>query len=278
MRLIITDSTASFPPGFVEENNITIVPLKINIEDKSFREGIDIENREYYKLLRSKPVFPQTSQPAAGDFLKIFKTLKPGDEALVILISSQISGTFQSAEIAKNMLNNNKINIQIVDSFSTIIGLGFQVMKACELSKAEKSLDEIVSELKLIKEQTKILFVVDDLEYLSRGGRISHTAKKIGNLLQLKPVLSLISTGRIEVYDKVRTKGKAVKRILEEFKKEASKAETEILSVVHVDSPEEAESIYKQVKEFYTGPVIITEAGPVVGSHVGPGAVGLAWY
>lgn len=276
MRLIITDSTASFPPGFAEKNNITVVPLKVNIEDKSLREGIDINNREYYQLLRNKPVFPQTSQPAAGDFLKIFKTLKPGDEALVILISSQISGTVQSAEIAKNMLTNNKINIQIVDSLSTIIGLGFQVMKACELNNAQKSLDEIVSELKSVQEKTKILFVVDDLEYLSRGGRISHTAKKIGNLLQLKPILSLIGTGRIEVYDKVRTKGKAVKRILEEFKKEASKAE--ILSVVHVDSPEEAQAIYKQVKEFYTGPVIITEAGPVVGSHVGPGAVGLAWY
>lgn len=276
MRLIITDSTVSLPAGFAEENNIIIVPLKVNIEGKSFRDGIDISNREYYKLLRSKPVFPQTSQPSAGDFLKIFKSLQPGDEALVILISSQISGTVQAAQIAQNMLNNDKIRIEIIDSLSTVIGLGFQVMKACELDKEGKSLEEIRDELKKVQEKSKILFVVDDLEYLHRGGRISHAAKTLGNLLKLKPILSIIRNGRIEVYDKVRTKGKAVKKIIEELKKEAAHAQ--IVSVAHVDAPSEAEAIFKQVKEFYAGPVIITEAGPVIGSHVGPGSVGLAWY
>lgn len=276
MRLIITDSTASLPPGFAQTNNITIVPLKVNIEGKSLRDGIDISNREYYKILRSKPVFPQTSQPSSGDFLKIFKTLKPGDEALVILISSQISGTVQAAQIAKNMLNNDKVRIEIIDSLSTVIGLGFQVMKACELSEKGMAMEEIIAELKQVQEKSKILFVVDNLEYLHRGGRISHAAKTLGNLLQLKPILSIIGNGRIEVYDKVRTKGKAVKRIIEELKKEAPFAQ--IVSVAHVDAPSEAEAIYKQVKEFYRGPVIITEAGPVIGSHVGPGSVGLAWY
>ncbi|MBO8158725.1 DegV family protein [Thermosyntropha sp.] len=276
MKLIITDSTASLPPGFAEKNNVVIVPLKVNIEDKSLREGIDISNREYYRLLRSKPIFPQTSQPAAGDFLDIFRTLKPGDEALAILISSQISGTVQAATIAKDMLKNNKARIEIFDSLSTVVGLGFQVMKACELVKEDFPLDKIIEELKLIRHKTKILFIVDNLEYLARGGRISHAVKTLGNLLQIKPVLSIIQTGKIEVYDKVRTKKKAVKKIIEEFKKEADTAE--LLSVVHVDNPQEAEEIYKEIRNFYSGPSIITEPGPVIGSHVGPGAVGLAWH
>lgn len=273
--VIITDSTAGLPAEYCNDHNIKVVPLNVHIDNKTYREGIDISNRDYYSLLRSKPIFPQTSQPSVGDFIAVYKELSPADKALVITISSAISGTIQAATMAKEMLHLEN-RIEIVDSESTIIGQGFQVMKACEMAEDNKSMDEILVKLKNIRQNLKILFVVDDLEYLARGGRISHVSKHIGNILKLKPVLSIFGNGKIELYEKVRTKPKAIKKILKTFYGVSSSVE--MLSVVHVDTPQEADALLKQVRDFYPGPVIITEPGPVIGSHVGPGSIGLAFY
>ena len=158
---------------------------------------------------------------------------------------------------------------------SASLGLGFQVMRCCDLLKEGKNLTEVKAELLRIQDKSRVYFVVDDLEYLFRGGRISRISKQIGNLLQLKPVLTL-NEGQIEVFDKVRTKPKAIRKILQLLQDDS--AEIEKLAVIHVDNEEEASKILREIETFYPGPILIAEAGPVIGTHTGPGTIGLAYY
>lgn len=271
---IITDSTADLPAFFAEKNGVKVVPLNVHIRDKVFRDGIDISNTEYYSLLRKEHVFPLTSQPSSGDFFNIYKGLQNNEQALVILISSKLSGTVQSAQLAKDMLNNKDLKIEILDSLSTTTGLAFQVMKACELAEKGKEIDEIKTEIEKLQKQIRLFFVVDDLEYLSRGGRITHASKYIGNILQIKPVLCL-KKGEIQVFDKIRTRKKAIEKIVLELENSQN---IERLAVIHVDALDEALLLRNKIKNLFPGEILVSEVGPVIGTHTGPGSLGLVFY
>ena len=170
-----------------------------------------------------------------------------------------------------------KPKITIIDSETTTAALGLQVIKAAELAQSNPELntDDILAEIERIKRNQRLYFVVDNLEYLARGGRISQASKHLGNILQVKPILH-ITQGKIEVYEKVRTKPRALARILEEF--EASLHSIEKVAIMHVDALEEAQALQEKVQQLYSGEVTISETGPVIGSHTGPGALGLAYY
>ncbi|MGI6412709.1 MAG: DegV family protein [Syntrophomonadaceae bacterium] len=274
--VVITDSTSDLP--FNNKYNIKVVPLNIKIQDTVFKEGFGPSNQQYYHILRTTPVFPTTSQPSAGDFVKEFSSLDADDEAIVILISSRLSGTVHSAQMAKKMVSAKRnLKITIIDSETTTAALGLQVIKAAELAQSNPELntDDILAEIERIKRNQRLYFVVDNLEYLARGGRISQASKHLGNILQVKPILH-ITQGKIEVYEKVRTKPRALARILEEF--EASLHSIEKVAIMHVDALEEAQALQEKVQQLYSGEVTISETGPVIGSHTGPGALGLAYY
>jgi DegV family protein with EDD domain len=271
---IITDSTAYLTEKMLQDEDIRIVPLNVMLQGRQYREGIDLNNRECYRIMRSQSVFPTTSQPSVGDFLQAYRSLPPGAEALVILISSGLSGTWHAAEMAQAMLNRDDVKIHVIDSWSTTIGLALQIMRVCELRRQGQGIDAILEELKRIIPKTRIFFVVDNLEYLYRGGRIGPAAKYFGNMLQIKPVL-YIHHGKIDVFDKIRTKYKAVSRIVEAFSDLSPQVEK--LAVTHVDAPEEAEELRQRLAEIYSGSIYLRETGPVIGAHVGPGAVGLAY-
>lgn len=271
---IITDSTAYLSKTLLDQEKIKVVPLNAIIQDKQYRED-QLSNQEFYRIMRRQPVFPQTSQPSVGDFLEVYQRLLPGDEALVILISSRLSGTWHSAVMAQGLLNRSDVSIHVVDSLSTTIGLALQIQRACEMRRAGSSIEAILEEIKYIIPKTNIFFVVDDLEYLSRGGRIGPAAKYIGNVLQIKPVLYL-QDGRIEVFDKIRTKHKAVTRIVDAFSRLSPQVEE--LAVTHVDAPEEAEELRLRLSQVYSGPIYVRETGPVIGAHVGPGTIGLGYF
>lgn len=275
-KYVVTDSTSDLPISYRKENQLRIIPLNVHVLDKTYKDGVDLNNQEYYKRLRREPISPLTSQPSSGDFLAIFDNFADDDEIAVVLISSCLSGTIQSALLARDIvLQKRKMKIEIIDSLSTSLGLGFQVMRFCDLLEEGKSLTEVKAELLRIQDKSRVYFVVDDLEYLFRGGRISRISKKIGNLLQLKPVLAL-NEGQIEVFDKVRTKPKAIRKILQLLQDDS--AEIEKLAVIHVDNEEEASKILREIETFYPGPILIAEAGPVIGTHTGPGTIGLAYY
>lgn len=274
-QLIITDSTAYLPAEFIKQNKVEVVPLNVNLQGEIFKEGSGRNNHDYFKILREQPIFPQTSQPSAGDFLKVFSKLKSDDEALVIVISSGMSGTAQSALTARNMLNREDIKIEVIDSHFTSLGLAFQVMKACELRDRGNKLEDTKKVLLNMQKLLNYFFVVDDLEYLARGGRIGHWSKHLGNILQIKPVLHL-KDGKIEVFQKIRTRGKAINLIAEEFSKRAGQIEK--AAIAHVDSFELVPEIQEKIAGIYKKPLEVYEVGPVIGSHVGPGTVGLCFY
>jgi DegV family protein with EDD domain len=205
----------------------------------------------------------------------LFKQLSPGDEALVILISSKLSGTVQSAQIACTMLPNDHPPITIIDSLSGAMGLGFEVIRAAEMLAEGHSLNEITAEVQSMREAMQIYFMVDDLEYLVRGGRISKLSGILGNVLQLKPILT-VNSGEIVLFDKVRTTGKALQRILDELEKHRHNLHK--ITVLHVDAPESAQQLQIKLQDNYKVPVYLSEAGPVIGTHVGPGCLALIFY
>ncbi len=275
-QIIITDSTSDLPLDFVEENKIHIVPLNIHLQDSLYKDGVDIQPSELYYRLRTEDIFPQTSQPSAGEFMEIYQTLKPDDEVLVLCLSSELSGTYQSAEMARDMVAEQiDAEIHVVDSRSVSLGLGMQVIHAQKCFAEGKDMAQTLYELAEIRRRMRLIFAVDTLEYLARGGRISQLSKRLGNLLQLKPVLHL-EEGRIEVLDKVRTRSKAVQRMLEVFYKEASQAQQVV--ILHIDAPTEGQQLAQKVQEYYHGPLLLAQCGAVIGSHAGPGTVGICWY
>lgn len=274
-RLIITDSTSDLPDDFIRHSHIRIVPLNVHLEEREYKDGIDLRPAELYSRLRSENIFPRTSQPSAGDFLAVLQKLQYGDECLVLVLSSELSGTYQSALLAQDMLNSSGAEIHVIDSRSASIGLGFQVMAAQNSFDQGKDTAEVLTELAQIRRTTRLFFAVDTLEYLARGGRIGQLGKTLGNLLQIKPVLH-VNDGRVDLLEKVRTKPKAVQRILDVFAAEADRATR--VAVLHVDALEEGQDLMAKVKELYRGPVLLVQPGTVVGSHTGPGTVGLCWY
>jgi len=271
---IITDSTSYLPPDKIEEFGIQVVPLEITLGGISFREG-DMSNQEYYSRLKSTNDFPTTSQPPVGDFVEAFKKYGPQETYICLVISELLSGTFHSAETAASLLPD--YDITVMDSRSTSMGLGFQVLKAAEMARQGFNRDEIIPELVKIRTAIKLNFIVDNLEYLVRGGRLGRASGMLGNLLQVKPILGVID-GRIEPLDKVRSKSRAVKHIVQALQNQVENGSVSAVAVIHADHESEALELKQQVEQFFMGPILFSEVGPTLGSHVGPGALGLIYY
>lgn len=272
---IVTDSTAYLSAEILERYGIETVPLQVSLEDWTFHEGPGVSYREYYARMRADKVFSTTSQPSPGDFMEVFKKFTPHDKVICIHISELLSGTVQSAETAAATMP--ELDVTVFDSRSTVMGMGFQVLKAAEMAGQGEGRDEVIQELVRIRSRVKVFFVVDNLEYLVRSGRLGKASGVLGNLLQVKPILHVVD-GRIEVYDKVRTKARAVDTMLNVLKTRIEAGEVSEICVLHVDGEAEAGALLSRVKELWNGSVVVSQAGPVVGSHVGPGTVGLVFY
>ena len=213
---IVTDSTAALSDDWLKAHNVALVPLLVNIESEVYREGIDISNRDFYAKLRQVKELPTTSQPSSGDFLTTYeRLLEEGAKTIVsIHISSGISGTANSAMTAAGMTEAKNADIVVIDSKQTGPALGFIVQEAVAYAEAGKSKDELISRIHQIMDSMRTLFVVNDLMFLHKGGRLSGAKAIIGSLLQVKPILHFIQDdGRIEVLEQVRTEKRALKRI-----------------------------------------------------------------
>jgi len=273
--ILISDSTSYLPENLISGLWHYYNTLNLHLEGKSYKEGRDISHAEFYNIFKSSKMFPTTSQPSAGEFLEVFQRLTPDDEALVILISAELSGTMQSALMARNMLvTERQKNIHIIDSRSSSMGMGFQLLKAGEMFAQGRTMSEVIEEVERITIQQEIYFIVDNLEYLVRGGRLSKSSGLIGNLLQLKPVLT-VREGKLELFDKVRTSSRAVKLMKQQVEK--NKSWIKRLAVIHVQAEEEASKLQQDLQEQYGITALISEAGPVIGAHTGPGTLGIAF-
>jgi len=274
---IVTDSSAGIPRDLLEAYDITVVPLNVHFGRTTYQEGVDIDNAMFYRLLSEAEQLPTTSQPSAGQFREVYSRLTAnGDSVISIHISSKLSGTYQSAMAAKAMLP--EADITVVDTRSASMGHGLITLAAAEAVQKGKSRDEVIALVHRVMEGLQIVFVVDTLEYLQKGGRIGGAAAFLGTLLNLKPLLE-IRDGRVEPLERVRSKEKAIGRALQVMAERFEGQGPLRMVVLHAQSPEEAEQLAQRVQErFDCSSLILGELSPVIGTHAGPGTVGLGGY
>jgi DegV family protein with EDD domain len=274
---VVTDSTAYIPEEALGDLSIPVIPLWLIWGDERFRDGVDIDPPTFYRRLRESKTFPTTSQPSAGEFVDFFRQAGAGADAIVgVFISSKLSGTVPNAQAARAQLP--ELTIRIVDSLSTSMGLGFVALAAAQAAAAGQSLDEVVAAAEDMRDRIHLLFTVDTLEYLHRGGRIGGAKRLLGTALNIKPLLHL-EEGSIEPLVQVRTKRKAVMQMLEIAEERLGGKRMAEAAVLDVDSPKEGASVIEQVRDrFGISTVYRTTVSPVIGAHAGPGTVGIAFY
>lgn len=270
------DSTGYLTSEILKKYYIKIVPLNVTIMNESFAENELSIEKYFFKLGKG---ISTTSQPSAGAFLQVYQSLiTTGYKEIVsIHLSQKISGTITAAQMARKMLSD--VPIQIFNSNSSALGLGLLAWAAAEWADMGLNASDIINRLGKLKEQTELYFIVDTLEYLQRGGRIGGAAALLGTLFQIKPILYFNSSGEIDVFEKVRTKGKALQRVLLELERALNSGISYRIAIMHVGLQEEANEISKKLNEIYpTHEIRVFEAGPVIATHVGPGAIGLAFH
>ncbi|MDR7857215.1 DegV family protein [Tissierella sp.] len=273
MIKIITDSTSYIRKEYAEKENVDIVPLNYVFGEENGKEKYPGEFEEFFNKLSSTKLFPSTSQPSAGEFLTVFnKAFDDGyEEIIAILLSSKLSGTYNSAVLAKNMLENKRITI--IDSEMAASNLRFLVEDAVEMAKEGKTSEEIGTHVNSKKLGMQVLLTTDILEYLSRGGRVSSVQSMVGNLLNIKPVIEL-KDGELKLLEKIRSKNKAISAIIDKVPKNVQK-----ISICHILVENEAEKLKLALEDKFPEIMItIDELGPVVGSHLGPGGIGICFY
>lgn len=269
---IVTDSTSYFSKEFTKDKGLSVVPLNYVFDGESYVEGFKGEFDEFFEKLGSTKLFPTTSQPAAGDFYEVFKSaLEDYEEVIAIVLSSKLSGTYNSAVLAKNMLEDKKI--AIVDSETSASNLRYLVEDALQMSSEGKSSKEIVEFINQKKTKMSVYLTTDTLEYLSRGGRLSTFQSTIGNFLNVKPIIEL-KNGELQLLEKVRGKNKAITGITNKIPEDVQK-----ISICHILNMEEARKLQDTLKENFPKAIIsIDEIGPVIGSHLGPKTIGICFF
>jgi DegV family protein with EDD domain len=275
---LVTDSTAYLPSNLLKAHNITVVPQVLIWGDETFHDGVDILPDEFYRRLSTAKVMPTTSQVAIVTMKDTFeKLLAAGYDVLGVFISSKLSGTMQSAIQAKEMLSKAADKIAIVDSLSTAMAMGFHVLAAARAAESGAGLAECKKLAEEAQKHTGVYFVVDTLEFLRRGGRIGGAQALLGSALNIKPIL-MLEDGKIESVEKIRTRGKALDRLVEVVVEKASGQTPVRLATLHANSEADAQSVLvaaagklNPVEKF------LTSVSPVIGTHAGPGTVGLAY-
>ncbi len=278
MIKIVTDSTAYLPESIIRQNDLRVVPLCVHFGDKTYKEGLELTTQEFYARLKEAPVLPTTSQPSAGEFQEVFAELAAdGHEIVVLTISSRLSGTWNSAMAAREMMPEAKISV--VDSLSTSAGLQLMVEAAVAARKAGASRDEIVQQMEDIKKKIHVFFVVDTLEYLAKGGRIGNAKAFLGTLLKVKPILFL-KDGAIEPLEQVRSKRKAMSRMADLVAEcVGGSGPGSFIALTSALVPEEAAVLAQELQaRLGCSMPSIADLGPVIGTHTGPGVVGVAVY
>ena len=288
---IICDSTAYIPGKLLEKFDITVVSLNILIQDKSYRE-VDIDQEFFYEKLKTSAELPTSALPNVNEMYEAFEKLViQGHSVVGVFMSSDMSGTYSSANLVKNMILEKypKAIIEIVDSRSNSMQLGFVTLAAAQAAKAAEaaiaaeaavageSMELVLAAADNVIKKSKFLFVPDTLEYLKKGGRIGGATAILGSILQIRPVLTVLE-GKTSIVEKVRTKKNAVNKIVEILKNDLDTKGIEKIIVHNINCEEEGQALSARLKELLGYEVEIYAIGPVIGLHTGPGAIGIVYY
>jgi len=275
---VITDSTAYIPKDMLDTYNISVTPQVLIWGDETLHDGVDILPNEFYKRLETAKTMPTTSQvPIMVMKTEFERLLEQGYDVLGIFLSAKLSGTMQSAIQALEMLPNATGKISIIDSNSTAMAMGFHVLSAARAAKSGGNLDECRELAEEARKHTGVFFVVDTLEFLRRGGRIGGAQALLGSALNIKPLLEL-RDGRIESVEKIRTKGKAIERMIDRIAEQVEGRSPIRLATLHANAEVEARAAL-EIATLRLQPIetVFASVSPVIGAHAGPGTIGLAY-
>ncbi|WP_096269364.1 DegV family protein [Paucisalibacillus globulus] len=274
---VMSDSTAYIPEDMRKAYGIHMIPLSVNFGDETYQEEVDITSEEFYHKIKEVKELPTTSQPAIGLFTEKLEELsKEYDAVISIHLSSGISGTYQAAVSAGDMVEG--IDMYAFDSEISCMAQGFFALEAAEMAKENKSAEEIMDRLNEMKKTMHGYFVVDDLTNLQRGGRLSSAQALMGSLLQVKPVLHFVDKV-IVPFEKIRTRKKAINRVMGLVEEDAKAGKVARVAFIHANDEESALNLRDEFNEKYPNvETSISYFGPVIGTHLGEGAVGVCWY
>jgi len=273
---IVTDSTAYLPPELITEYDIKVIPLEVIWDGDSYADGIDITPTQFYTRLARSSSMPSTSQPPEAEFVNIFtELLNEGNDVLAILISSGISGTVNSALQAKAQIESD--HVVVIDSQTAAMATGLHVLAAARKAAAGGSLEEVKEVALKAQQQTNVVFAVDTLEFLHKGGRIGGAKRLMGSMLNIKPILEM-NGGLIEAVESVRTHKRALERLISLVEEKTGGEKPLRLAVFHSNVPEQAQDLLKDAENALSpDETFLAELSPVIGTHVGPGTLAIAF-
>ncbi|MBE3582881.1 MAG: DegV family protein [Limnochordaceae bacterium] len=269
---VVTDSAADLPVQVAKQWDIHVVPLWVQIGTREYRDGVDLDAPAFYRLITQGDQLPHTTQPSPTDFEQLYRTLSPTRPILSIHLSSQLSGTFQSARLAASSLP--ELDIHPIDTQSASLGVGLLAVRAARLAQQGTPAAEAEAKVRQWARQLQVVFTVRSLEWLRRNGRIGRAQALVGGLLHVQPVLGL-DAGVVAPLEQVRTRARALQRLAELVQSGAGAQPVEV-GIVHGDCADEAEQLFRQLQERLTvAASLVTWAGPTIGTHAGPGTIGL---
>jgi DegV family protein with EDD domain len=274
---IVTDSTSYLPPGVAEREGVTIVPLYIVFgSDRTVPETDITDYDAFFDELRSAEALPTTSQPSVGDFRAAYEPLlAEGRQIVSVHISGGLSGTPEAARQAKESLERDGVGgerIQVIDSTTAAGGLGFMVLAAAKAARDGKDAEQVAAHVAAARKELKLWFAIDTLEFLRRGGRIGAASAWIGSTLKVKPILTV--ENEMTPVERVRTSGRAFERMVE-YLQQARDSNADAWSVQHISAPDQAGALVERGRGLFgTEPTILSELGPVLAAHTGPGLLG----
>ena len=273
---IVLDSTADFPEAPKRFPNWRVVPLYVLFGDQSYRDYVELAPKEFYARLRTSEALPTTSQPTPGDFLETYEELGAYERIYSLHLSSVLSGTYQSATTAAATLGDDKVRVVDSETASAAIAmLGLAIQRRLDGGTSDDEIDVLIQRF---KDEAHLIFTVDTLEFLRRGGRIGRASAWAGQLLHVKPILTI--EREVIPLKRVRGNQKAMQEFVKAFTSTTEDLPTLKVGIAHADAPERAEQLHKMVRHERPEAEIelITTLGAVVGTHAGPGTVGFFWF
>lgn len=274
---VVTDSVACIPADLVEKYGIHVAPVQIIWDRTTYRDGVDLSTQEFYTRLRTSKTLPTTSSSIQGEFIQIFEGLrKKVDSIVTIVLTGELGGAYSSASNAKEMVND--IPIEVIDTRSCMMAQGFIVLEAAKVAARGGTMEEVAKVARDTIPKVHLFWTMDTLEYMRKGGRVSLPQATIASWLKVKPIV-FMNEGKIEPLARVRTRPKAIEKLLELMEQKTTDTSPLHVAVMHGDAPGEAEQLEQLIAaRFNCSELMKSEITPVIGTHMGPGTLGLALY